>query len=430
MKEHQTEILYSEPVKEIMGHPPSRILRWGTTIIFSVFVLLIIFSWVIKYPDTVPAPVEITTSNPPVMLLSKITGRIKELYVREGQKVTAGTCVAAMETTASLDDIRLLRQITDTITRPEFLNVKTFPGLSKLGEIQSSYAVFLKYLSDLNNYNLNDLYGHRIKSMTSEINGIKEYLNRLSVKEKLHTENQNLEFNQYSRDTFLFNQNLLTREEIEKSRQSLIRNNIELQQVRLDHSAKSIELAQKNQLLQDYRITRNEERETLVTSLNEAFLNLKAQMQFWENNYLLISPVEGIVTFTKYWSANQSVLKDVPVISIVPLDKGEYIGRINLRMQRSGKVKVGQKVNIKLSSFPYLEYGMVRGVVKSKSLVTSEDAYIIEVELINGLSTTYGKSLPEPAQNMMGTAEIKTDNIRLFQKIINPFRHLITKNKE
>jgi HlyD family secretion protein len=205
--------------------------------------------------------------------------------------------------------------------------------------------------------------------------------------------------------------------------------NIELQQARLDHSAKSVELAEKNQLFQDYRITRIEEKEKLISVLRESFLNLKAQINLWENTYLLIAPVNGIVSFTKFWSANQSVVKDEPVVTIVPLETGRIVGRINIKMQRSGLVKTGQSVNIKLSGYPYLEYGMVRGIVRSKSLVPAGDAYVIEIELLEGLKTLYGREL-DFTQNMQGTAEIITENVRLLQKIINPFRYMVSKNRK
>ncbi len=71
MKDRKPEILYSDPVKEIMGRPPRRILRWGTTIMLFIFIFFILFAWIIKYPDTIPAPVEITTTNPPVTLVTK-----------------------------------------------------------------------------------------------------------------------------------------------------------------------------------------------------------------------------------------------------------------------------------------------------------------------------------------------------------------------
>ncbi|OFY84566.1 MAG: hypothetical protein A2V46_02085, partial [Bacteroidetes bacterium RBG_19FT_COMBO_42_7] len=418
----------SDPVNEIMGHPPGRIVRWGNTVILLVFIIFILFLWLVKYPDTIPAPVEITTVNPPVTLVSKLTGRIKNLYVRDKDQIGPGQLIAVMETAASIDDLTKIKNIVDTILDPKRILLTSLPEFSELGEIQNYWGSFLKSLSDFNNYNINDYYGNKIKSLTDEIDGILTYIGRVEVKEKLFSENQMLEAKKYSRDSVLYVNGVYSESELEKSRQSLIRLNIELQQVRLDHTAKSIELAEKRQLLQDYRIKKLEEKEKYYSVLNESFLNLKAQIKIWENTYLLISPVSGIVTFTKFWSENQIVDKDEPVLSIVPMDAGDFIGRINLRMNRSGKVKPGQAVNIKLSGYPYLEYGMVRGIVKSKSLVPSEGSYIIELNLPSGLTTLYGKKL-DFTQNMQGTAEIITDNLRLLQKIINPFRYLISRNK-
>src|SRR5512133_3945248 len=102
MKNLKPEILYSDPVREIMGKPPNRILRWGTATMFAVFVLFIFFAWLIKYPDSIPAPIEITTKNPPVTLVRKITGHINSFYVKDRDTVSAGQPVALMETTASL----------------------------------------------------------------------------------------------------------------------------------------------------------------------------------------------------------------------------------------------------------------------------------------------------------------------------------------
>jgi multidrug resistance efflux pump len=428
MKSNKPEILYSDPVKEIISNPPRRIIRWGATLIFSVFSVLMLLSWLIRYPDVIPAPVEITTVNPPVTLVSKITGRINKLYVKDGENVSQGQLLAVMETAASIHQLELLQAIIDTVTRPEKLQGESFPGLYELGEIQGYYASFIKALRDYNIYIRNDYYGSKITSISDEIAGIKEYIEKIRTKEKLVSQNLLLEEKKYERDSTLHSSKVYSESDLENSRQAFIRMKLELQEVRLDYSAKVIELAEKNQLLQDYRINRQEEKEKLISALGETFLNLNAQIKIWENTYLLISPVNGTVTFTEYWSENQSVKVNQPVMSVVPENAGDYIGRINLKMQRSGKVKVGQAVNIKLSGYPYLEYGMVRGVVKSKSLVPSGDAYVIEVSLPGGLTTLYGRQL-EFTQNMQGTAEIITEDLRLIQKVINPFRHLISKNR-
>ena len=428
MTDKKPEIKYSEPVREIMGSPPGKILKWGTTIIFTVLILFILFAWFIRYPDLIPSPVEITTENPPVTLVSKITGRIKHLYVSDKGIVKSGQLLAVMETAASIDAIETLRHFTDTVTNVTPLSSGSVPEMSELGELQIFFGAFLKSLSDYNNFIRNDFYGNRIKSVNDELKGLRTYLDRLKENEKLYSENLDLEISKFKRDSALSAGKTIPLSEYEKSRQALLRQRMDLQQVRLEISSKNIEITGKQQLLQEFSINRKEGLEKLSSTLDESFRNLKAQVKIWENNYLLISPIGGIVTFTKFWSENQSVNKDEPVLAIVPDNPGKYIGRIYLKMQRSGKVKPGQDVNIKLSGYPYLEYGMVRGKIRTKSLVPTGDAYVIEIDLPNGLTTLYNRKL-DFNQNMQGTAEIITEDLRLMQKIINPFRYLISKNK-
>ncbi len=71
---------------------------------------------------------------------------------------------------------------------------------------------------------------------------------------------------------------------------------------------------------------------------------------------------------------------------------------------------------------------MVKGIVKSKSLVPSGDAYVIEIELPEGLTTLYGKKL-DFTQNMQGTAEIITENIRLLKNLLILSRYMISKKQ-
>jgi HlyD family secretion protein len=428
MKNKEPQILHSDPVKEIISNPPANLIRWGTTAITGVILLILLFSWFLRYPNIVPSPVQITTENPPVTLVSKITGRIMNLDVNDRENVKSGQLLAVMETAASIEEIKKLKQAVAGIKNPESLTITALPSFSELGEIQEYWGTFLKCISDYSNYITNDYYGYKIRSVTQEISGLEEYILRVREKERLYEENQSIEGKKFSRDSSLFAGAVFSESELEVSRQAFNKINIELQNVRLDHSAKIIELAQKNQELQDYKIKRIEEKARLYSLLNESLNNLKAQIRMWENTYLLISPVDGIVTFTRFWKQNQMVSKDEPVLSVVPFEPGDYIGRIDLKMQRSGKVKKGQLVNIQLTGYPYLEYGMVRGIVTSKSLVPTGDSYIIEITLPDGLRTLYGVNL-EFTQNMQGTAEIMTDSLRLLQKIINPFRYLATKNR-
>ncbi|HOK26690.1 MAG TPA: HlyD family efflux transporter periplasmic adaptor subunit [Bacteroidales bacterium] len=426
MKKH--EIQYSEPVREIMGNPPGKILRWGTMIIFAIFVLFISFAWLIKYPDIVPAQVEITTENPPASIMSKTTGRIMHLMVSDKQQVKAGEVLAVMENPASFEEVRKLKNFIDTFNLRSDVKIETIPDFYNLGELQTPYETFRKSISDIDNFIKNDYYNARINAVNEELRELKTYTARLQENEKFYNENYLIELNKFRRDSALNAGKSIAPADYENSKQALIRQQIELQKVRLDISAKNIEMINKRQLIEEYSIKRSEELDKLYSNAREALKNLRAELSIWENTYLLVSPVEGQVTFSRYWSVNQLVKKDETVMSVVPDNPGNYIGKIYLKMYKSGKVREGQIVNIKLNGYPYMEYGMLQGVIRSKALVPAGDSYLIEVELKNGLTTLYNRTL-EFTQNMTGVAEIITDDRSLLEKMIYPFRYLISRNK-
>lgn len=81
------------------------------------------------------------------------------------------------------------------------------------------------------------------------------------------------------------------------------------------------------------------------------------------------------------------------VLTIIPETKQNIIGKLLLPVRGSGKVKIGQKVNIKLLNYPYMEYGMLQGSIRNISLVLAENFYSVEVEFLNGMTTNYGREL-------------------------------------
>lgn len=93
------------------------------------------------------------------------------------------------------------------------------------------------------------------------------------------------------------------------------------------------------------------------------------------------------------------------------------------KLSRNGveKVKIGQQVVIKFVAYPYLEYGMVKGLVRKISSVPTNDAYDVEVDLPNPLVTNYGKKLAFQ-EGLLGTAEIMTEDISLLNRILHPVK--------
>jgi HlyD family secretion protein len=151
------------------------------------------------------------------------------------------------------------------------------------------------------------------------------------------------------------------------------------------------------------------------------FERLKGATERWKNKYLFVSPINGKVSFNKFVEDNIYLNRNDNVFTIIPVKGGKVEGNAEMAISKSGKVRVGQKVNIKLANFPYGEYGMLEGKIKSISLTPSNDKYILSIELPNGLVSTYGKEL-NFKQNMKGIAEIITEDLRLIERVFYQFR--------
>ena len=103
-----------------------------------------------------------------------------------------------------------------------------------------------------------------------------------------------------------------------------------------------------------------------------------------------------------------------------------YVGELFIEPSGSGKVAVGQAVNITLSSFSKKEYGMLRGRVATVADISTtiggtgqpQTVYKLYVSLPKGLVTTVNKKLSF-RYGMEGTAEVITKDIRVLERIFD-----------
>ena len=173
-----------------------------------------------------------------------------------------------------------------------------------------------------------------------------------------------------------------------------------------------------------------EKENTYLEQIKNQALELSAEIQTWEMNYVLKSPVCGKVSFSNYWSENQNVITGEDVFNIIPVNNSPIV-KAFLPMTRSGKVKVNQKVNLHCENFPDNEFGIIKGIVENISLLPSVSdnttAYVVEISLPDGLMTSYKKELPYYPE-MRGKAEIVAEDLSLFQRIMLPLRKIIIEN--
>ncbi|GHV07898.1 hypothetical protein FACS1894160_1290 [Bacteroidia bacterium] len=173
--------------------------------------------------------------------------------------------------------------------------------------------------------------------------------------------------------------------------------------------------------LSDYEISPNKQnKENLINSLNI----LNYQINRWKDIYLFYSPHEGIVSFSQMKGTNQEVNVGDIVLSIFPSQQGQIFGKLKIPVSSSGKIKEGQKVNVKLDSYPYMAYGVIKGNIDFISMIPSNGYYFAEINFPNELHSNYGYNIPFN-YDMSGSVNIIVEDLSLFNRFVQPVRSAI-----
>lgn len=430
MKESDNLNLRSEEVQEILGRPPRRIIRYGITLILIIVAGLFIGSYFFKYPDILTATITVTTENVPADLTAKVSGRIDSLFVREKETVKQGTVIAVIENPACFEDVLVVKRSLQHFVFSDTSFYDPVKGDLMLGDIQQSYTAFVKACEDYR-YFVNAHYHEKmIGVLQQELQVQNRILQKTQRQLSLAREQMSSVRNIYKIDSTLLEKKVLSRSDFENFKSSYLQQQQSYESSKLSIDNLNITILQLKQSIYELEQQHTEQLSTHRLTVTGAYEQLSTQIQQWEQSYLLVSPIAGTVTMTKYWQSNQNITGGEVLATVVPEGKKRIIGKITLPAAGAGKVKEGQYANVKLDKYPYLEYGMVKVPITHISLVPvttdKETNYILEVVFPDKLVTNYGKELPF-GQEMQGSAEIITDDLRLIDRFINPIKDVIKK---
>lgn len=426
MEEQEKDIeLRSEEVQEILTRPPHALVRWGITVFFGLLALFFIGGCFFKYPDTVDATVTVTTEHPPVWIVARGSGKLKELYRHDRDSVYAGDIIAVLDNPAVTSDVLALKEelagfaITDSCV----LAMK-FTERWALGSIQAAYASFLRNLTDYRNFLTLDLYEQKVEATVRELNEYRNYIGHLQRQVELDKQQSSIAETVHHREKLLYEDGLTAKAEYEKAQQELLSKRQGTEQLMTSLSTARIQEAQLEQSMIETKMEREREKNTQLTALKTALDELKTQMDDWELSFLFVSPANGILSYNDVWQKNQNVNGGDKVFSIVAENTGAIIGKIKLPDSGSGKVRPGQRVNISVTGYPYMEFGFLTGQVQTVSLLADEaGTYTVTVSLPQELNTSYGKKLDFSGE-LAGTAQILTDERSVTARLLSPLQYL------
>lgn len=419
---------------EIYNYKAPWILRWGITAVFLFIATIIAVSGFIKYPDMVTGVAEVTTINPPVNLVSSTSGKLKHVLVKEGQSVEEGQTLMVLESPTHWEDVLTLEGyllklegllVDDSNT--DLQNPNMFSDYLRLGEIQNYYSELKSSYGELYDYYHIGHLREKLRATRNQLSIQKNYDLQLKKKRKLVLNQLELGLKDLARDKYLFENDLISEREVDISKQSNdLRFRSVLADLDLNITSNQSKLDMIKEEIKSLILQEKADKQRLTLQLTKSLELVYAGVNVWKQKNVIDSPIEGHVSFNSYWSENEFVKAGDVVISVLPSGESTVKARIQFPVQNAGKVAQGQRVNIKLTSYPYQEFGMLIGKMGTISQVPTELApaeffYTADALLIDGPITSYGEELPK-VQQMVGTAEILTDDLSLLMRFFNPLR--------
>lgn len=225
---------------------------------------------------------------------------------------------------------------------------------------------------------------------------------------KVRQEKNNLEINWKS----TYDELVLTKKELETQRLR-----IEQSKNKYQESLKNLESFEKENSTNIYNLI--VEKDKKIIELDAEMTKAKKNMELQS----LVSPVNGIVNGLGANTIGGVVSPAQPIMTIVP-DGTPLIIEASLLNKDVGFVNVGQKVTIKLDTFPFQKYGTITGEVISISPDAIEDermgsVYKMKVLLDKTIININNKEV-NISPGMMVTVEIKTGKRRIIEFFLEP----------
>jgi multidrug resistance efflux pump len=421
--------LRSEEVQEILTTVPHWMIRCGNILFLSLILLVLFITWFVKYPDIINSEAVITTQIPPQKEYARLTGKLSAVLVSNNQKVESNDVLAVVENTANYKDVYQLKAIIDTITvnnKSFDFPIDNFPILF-LGDIDSQYALFENsYIQYKLNKELRP-FSNEALANSYTVSELNIRLQSVRTQRDMNKIELNFKHKDLIRQKKLFEKGVIAAQDYENKQLEYAQaeRNYKDFEATISQIKESVINAKKTS--KGTEIGRVKEEMMLLKNVIQSFNQLKKAIKDWERLYVFKSNISGKVAFLNYWNTNQTVNQGDLVFTIIPSKNSSFIAKLKTPAQNSGKIKISQKVNIKLENYPDAEFGILKGKVKNISLIPDKEGlYFIDVELPEKLITSYNKEI-DFKQEMRGTAEIITEDLRLIERFFYQFKEVLNR---
>jgi len=418
----QSEIIitseHSEELSEIIGKVPNKIFVYTSYTLIFFFLIGIVSSFFIKYPEKVSGNITVFNRAFPLKIVYPQSLQITKLYVNDGGIVQKGQPIALIDNPSNLDGVEYLKKITKHYNYA-FENIDDILSYDTIhisfGEIQSEYN---SLISNLTKYR--QLFDKRNELKLKNLEDAEIRTNRLlklskdrhkKSKEELLVENER--FEDFKR---LYKSGVISKHEYFNSLGTYANNSSSVKNLEKDELQQEVGTIKAVQEKAEFTNWLKIEKESLYHQVFANIRNIDVYLKNWQKNYLIIAPRSGQLNYQTNISEGQFYKSNEELFAIVS-PSGRNVGIAYIPSNGLGKLEIGQKARIKLEKYPYLDYGYLEGKVEKINSVPFNSNYKITISIID----VDRKQLRDKLKNeeeVSGQADIIIEDKRLIEKLM------------
>lgn len=407
------EDIHSEDLQDIISKPPSWLLKRGITFIVLTITMILGLSFFIRYPEVVTVSMKFNTSNAPKALISKVNGNLIKILIKDGTLVKKNTNIAYLESVADHDQVLNLldkiKKMRSGALELADLHDIVVPTELELGELQNSYQNF--YLAYLNYVAVNKegIYQKRKIYIQNEVKYINQQNQRIQQSFELQKRELALAEEEYAKYQILAEKKVISQLELQQKESLLLAKRQSIPQTENTIISNQSSRLSKDKEMSEINNQMVEEEQKFYQSLS-TFIS---DAENWKKQYVISSTSNGRLIYGDFLQENQLV-KMGDELFYINANKDDYYGEILIPQVKSSRVKLGQKVLIKVQSYPYQEYGYLRGKIDYISDIPIKDSvFFSKVVLIRNDQDSTIKLKP----GILADADIITEDQSIFKRI-------------
>ncbi len=408
-----------DALQDFLSTPPTWLLHSGMGLMctFGVFVLLM--SWFISFPDRIQATALLHTQQAPVEIVCVNGGRLESIVVPNQHQVRSGQILGLLQTSAYWRDLQWVEKI---MSKPLNTDIVLPSHPLQLGDVQTSFASWLQVRLALQAFLNQTITQEQITTLQKEAQFNTQLAQALDQRSTLYGEEVELVQRDYNRAIHLNDQNVISDQELEGKKTAW------LQARRSEHSMReeAIQNRIRAEQLHTEQLRLYSERQNSLEehqrNYQQATQQLQASLAQWKLQFLITAPIAGTVVWQTGLSEGQFLNAGKVSGTIIPSSSEGIIAICTTPTAGSGRMRLGNRVQIELDAFPADEFGYLNGRVCYISRLPDTDQegkffYQVEVKLPDTLRSSYGKTIPF-RQNLSGTARIVTKERRVLERLL------------